>query len=623
MSFKTPFISWLKSALDNKTLTGTLYTLVGLAITGLISRLAFMPSKGLDLTDEGLYLAALYAPRDFSWGFPFGWHISPAVGLIGEEISEIRFFFSWIMLSLFLFLGFSTSVFLKNRIGQIIPIGISKLTVLTASASLIFGVTFYDGMINRTPSYNWVNLAGILISVGATLLLLSRQGSTETAGEFIKRFVFITLVSVGSVYSIPGKPSTFVFVLVSLFIGLLVFFGVKRALVETGLATLLHPVLAYLFVFIGIWPANFMEIFSKSASQPSLTSLSGRSPFAELVGELRFPFELLANFWSASPLLVITGLAVFLALVSASARGKSTIIFAIVLTATIVQVAANGPLKPMFFDANVTLPTALTAWAYFFMAVAISVGYLIRNGTTKDESKSLLFLIFIFLGALFSYGFGSASGVFGKTSTGAVFIFLATCVLAYFASQGSGSQKIASVFLFGLISISLLTYVDSVNRPYRDDSFLSQQSQIDLERGGKLTLSEQRKNEILEFEQMLQEADIGPNDEVVTLLWRWSSTLPVVSGVNLFPTHMPTLFDYPGSLEALSSNLDRASSVGYLKSDQLFIISNNLEANPDLDKTKIQAARNIVIQKYGAASEAEIVREEIEVGQYTVHVLRR
>jgi hypothetical protein len=62
-------------------------------IMGLWFGLAFIlaTDRGLDLTDEGLYLLAADPPvAAANYGFPFGWHTGLLFRLVGYDISAFR-----------------------------------------------------------------------------------------------------------------------------------------------------------------------------------------------------------------------------------------------------------------------------------------------------------------------------------------------------------------------------------------------------------------------------------------------------------------------------------------------------------------------------------------------------
>jgi hypothetical protein len=85
--------------------------------------------------------------------------------------------------------------------------------------AVIFGLTFFDLMLNRLPSYNWVNIVGLLVSISGFFLLFARKTQFGGLKGQLIRLSLLLLVSFGAFYSLPGKPSSILFIAVGLVLG--------------------------------------------------------------------------------------------------------------------------------------------------------------------------------------------------------------------------------------------------------------------------------------------------------------------------------------------------------------------------------------------------------------------
>lgn len=558
-----------------------------LGLTAAIARFVLVPDRGIDLTDEGLYLAALYGPQTHSWGFPYAWHLQPISNLVGENIVDLRFIFSWIVLLVFYLFGYSTGVFLRYRLKNNQLLALRYQPFITGVVSVVFGLTFFDLLLNRLPSYNWVNMVGLVVAISGLFLLLALEDEELMVRTSIVRLSLVFLVAFGAFYSLPGKPSSILFIAIAVIFGSWLFYGRRRALVNSLLFAGFISLIGFSFVFLGAWPKNFADIIVPAFSLVDLNP--GSSVLSSLAFELTYvsviyeEASLVSAF--AFPLLAFG----YLSLLALIGLGNTKTITATFLAATVLQILINGPLRNALFDEGLLeagVPNSLTAWIYFSMATALMVRMFIKDEyNVRKNWKVLLFTYFIFAGGIFSYGFGSGMGVFGKTSDGAVFLFLATLVVLLFLSADKFGKTLTSITASGLVLASLFSLSASILDPYRAQSTMAQTERVSLVRGGDILLDPQRSEEVQVFMDMIAQVRRTGDETVIPLMWRWSSTLPVVSGLPSYPTLMPTIFGYEGSLGVLEKTLGRSWELGFGGAGDYYLITDQFA---DLESEQVE-----------------------------------
>lgn len=593
---------------------------LGLAAAGVVAQFALFPNRGLDLTDEGLYLAALYGPPTHTWGFPFSWHLHPISNLVGENISDLRLVFSWIALLVFYLFGFSIGVFLKNRFRAHALFSLRYSPFLFAFMALIFGLTFFDLMLNRLPSYNWVNIVGLLVSISGLFLLFAKKTQSAGLKSQLIRLGLLLLVCFGAFYSLPGKPSSILFISVGLVIGSLIFYGRRRALEDLLFFLLFSLLVGASFIFSGIWPSNFVEVLGPAFSLVDL------NPGSSVISSLLFELTYIAVIYEEASLVstfafpaLAFGYIFLLALIG---LGNKTIILATFAASASVQILATGPLRTVLFDYELLeagVPNSLTAWIYFSMVTVLIARLFVNNEyDVRENWKVILFLFFIFSGGIFSYGFGSGMGVFGKTSDGAVFLFIGTLALLSFLAVDRFGKTLTAFTATGLVLASLFSLGASVLEPYRGQSTLAQTEKISLERGGEILLDAQRKEEVERFAQLVSEIQTSGDETVIPLTWRWASTLPVVSGLPSFPTLMPTIFGYEGSLGVLEKTLGRSWELGFGGEGNYYLITDQL-TNLEPDQVdEIEQAISLTVESIEENLGKDLNIELIDFAPYTI-----
>ena len=196
-----------------KQLSFIVAVLIALLLAPLIWRLvefAIASNKGLDLTDEGLYLMAADPPSpQASWGFPWGWHTRPLFALVNYDIATFRTLGGVLLLTAAAFFGWATTRYAFTLFNRPLPLHRGThiwyvAAIVTASSGALL---YYAGLL-RAPSYNWVNLMGIFIASAAWIMLVAHTGVQSRRKPKLAPWVWVSISAFGLAFTIPAKPST-------------------------------------------------------------------------------------------------------------------------------------------------------------------------------------------------------------------------------------------------------------------------------------------------------------------------------------------------------------------------------------------------------------------------------
>lgn len=568
----------------------------------LASSVVLVPSLGIDLTDEGHYLQAIASEKNHSWTFPYGWHLKPIADLVDQNIALLRTLFSTILLILFYALWRSAAylAFVNTEMESRTRIAITRVTPVIG---VMVGLTYFEDLINRTPSYNWVNMAGICTAMTGTFLLSrARFSRPKQALTMTREFFLLSIVSFGSIFALPAKPSTYL-VLATVhicFTGFL--FGRKQAIRDMllfGVTSL--SMLAFALLF-SIWKPDFIEVFYRRLTAPTLSP--AHSVFGALNQEVTFiPRALLFGLEHAPlPTIFFAALAAlgfFFTITASDSRFRKLYaaclgILLLLSSNPAVSLLPEGVYRQMDFSMSILGLGIVGLHLLELVRLAL------RNDLEALKSTRILISSSIVVASL-AYGFGSDASIFGKLSTSLPILMLVPILflssrLALMRERRVGLLNGVLMVAIGLTGPNVI--YDGYQAPYGMSRISDQIETVTFERGGQLAVD----SRTLELYESYREvaARIGAADHplVVSLVWGWNSGLPYLSGVPEFPALMPTLFETPGQLNVLYDNLDFA-----LRSDDynsVWIISDNLvDLAPD-NRWVIEKAFFAVQSRFGA-----------------------
>jgi hypothetical protein len=527
-----------------------------LAGTTIAAWLALSPDRGLDLTDEGLYLLAADPPSSgASWGWPFGWNTGLLFDLTGHQIAIFRLLGAVMLAGAFAGLGL-----LVARTAQVSPALVHQSRRVGLWASLVglgvgfFGAAFYYAGFHRTPSYNWLNLFAILISLVGVLYAV--HGRDQGFGR-ARYMASAAIISLGFVLSFPAKPTTPFFFALSVLPLVIVSLGLRRSMRLALLVAALTLAWLGLAVVSGIWPFGSLRIFYDTLGQPALaTSQSLRGAFVEftylpdrLMGEIRAQADTTKRLFVAGLIVGLLG--------CLSRRPRSPLVmvgFAAVVVASlsVAMIELPNPLAaaPVF---RWNFPPIVTGmWMIVIAAVVLAAGRVVVHVTGMRRVDSAVVRAVLLAVALLCqpliFGFGSAHGLYNQGFLAAGFFPLVALVLAFsFGGQrmGVGVGVLLLVFVAVLAGVTIR---DSRQVPIRIASMSLNTAEIDLgERGGKIKVDPDLADLIRVLSAQASNAGWKPGTPMIGLGWHWSATIPYVLGATTPKSLMVTIYGMPGS----------------------------------------------------------------------------
>lgn len=544
---------------------------VALAILAvLMIETALVPAKGFELTDEALYLiAASQPPINTGWGFPWGWHTAPLYELSGGSIANFRRLGAYLLALIGSFLGLATHWLVEKVRPQqfasrrYLHIDLERFLFLSTGAA---GSMFYYVSLLRAPSYNWVNLVGMLISLVA---LVFTFGMVDQKNKKLMWLV-VSVFSFGLFFAAPGKPST----TIGLFFLALVSWGYLsgfRALATRfAQVTLTLSAILIASVASGWWPRDFLRFFVEPLTvRPSLMETHGVS--GALARSLSAPIEairlaLSQNLSSVTNLIVLLMFLLVMLLVRSrpkfSRSAGGFISLGLIVFVAVKDVAVFFIVRPVSFADN------RVGFSWLFLGVLILVFLLLHKPSSpprigSENIRVLPVAASLLAIAPFIYSFGSGNPVLGMASHSAVTFGLALLVIL----AGQPPELISGRFLPVAVAAFTMVLVSgslasSHASPYRLAPMQDQSETIRLNDTGssELLVDSATKESITTFLQLLAANGFKPGTSVIDLSGDWTSALPYSAGALVPDTYMITLGGYPGSSGLAKWNLEEELS---------------------------------------------------------------
>jgi hypothetical protein len=555
--------------------------------------------RGFEMTDESLYLlVAQQIAGTTQWGFPAGWHTSPLYLIAGQDVANFRTLGGVLLGIIGMLLGY-VSHCLSSTDTRVGDEPWSPRDRVRAGVFVLVGyvgtLLYYSSLL-RAPSYNWVNLAGLLLAAIGFLLVLNNSPTGRNPLISKTSLLHASIISFGLLFSLPGKPSSPVLfmAIASLVLGLLR--GWRESAIFALQVTATSGVLVLIAITTRFWPLNFWVQFEQALSASPLTeSRLVEIAVFELVGA---PGSLLTAVFS-NP--VSAGLVVLTAVLAAFAFGvtvKLTAYRRAFLVAGWTLLVWEFAAKELAFSRSLSLGI----WGRFDTGIALVLLYILsithffllkRKDATGDrdvlQEKKVLLGSVLLAWTPFVFAFGSTNALLGQAAQGGAGFLLASLILLQNKSTLtglSGEQLVLTVASIGAISLILL---NSHENPYRLAPMAEQTVPILLSDQGssQLYVDPSTATFFLNLQAELQTAGFNKGTPVVGLEWTWSSGIPYLIGASVPPSAMPTLFGYEGSLVRLEENLTRGCASFDCKSAWV-IVSDQASLN---DKARLQAGR--------------------------------
>jgi hypothetical protein len=526
--------------------------------------------RGLDITDEGLYLMAADPPSlDSQWGFPWGWHTGPLLRFVGYDLASFRTLGAVILVLAGGWLGWSAvrcAGQLHVALGQ--PVRWTwGFAVCGAVVGAIGSLLYYHGLL-RTPSYNWVNLVGILLTAAALASLvevLSRQTSRSAS---LRAYALCLVAGLGLFVTLPVKPSTFPLVLAAgvALIGLTIGWGPALRASLTIVTTVLG--LVALAVLTGLWPRNFVEVLARALEAPKGFDQTLAGAVENL---LILPVEFEFRALEGRPLLlvamVIVGLAILGILVyrrvrSVAARGVGY---------SLVVIGAFGLLAVQFWTYADRYPQELLILRPIvtasLMLVAATAGVAAsgprQSAQDLDGVRRLRQwpLIVFLLCVPFIFGFGSSHGAYGMAAAAAGVFFVSALVLAVRIRPRALQGAVAVSIVLLTLATTAGSIAQSDVRPFRIAPILDNRVALSVtSSGSSLLVDEDLAAVVSSLRQQASAHGWAPGTAMVGLAWKHAAGIPLLLGARLPKTLMTALMGWTGSGDLTEFNAGQDAS---------------------------------------------------------------
>lgn len=531
--------------------------------------------KGFELTDESLYLlAAREIAGTKQWGFPWGWHTAPLLALVGGDIAHFRTLGGFLLGLAGAATGVATYLALERNVAMRTIFTQTKYlpwVLVFFFTGLATSFLYYQALV-RAPSYNWVNLMGLLVATSGALVLYRFSGITANFRLTRWSAFALVIVAVGLVYSSTGKPSSPVFALAAFFAAWVLVFGIKKASMLVASSSLAIILVVIILLVIGLWPRNFLDFLILPLSSVGLT---GNGVLAAAADVMRVPQHFLGVLVDTH---VYGGISILTPIAGSVLLSASSFLFprrkllcqslAVGLMAIsslwvfgLVDWVSN-PLEPQRRWIQSEVPAGFILIFIFVLFLAVTpraapmrVALDVRRGIEVAIPLVALPLI---------YGFGSGHGVFPQSGMASIGYALAVMAVAFAHRRSLGRRKWASkigmlgIFLvFSLLVTAVL--LDSHAKPYRIQP-TAQQIYPTQVGASELLVDAATLKYIEDLAGVSSHEEWKSDTTLVGLSSWWNAADALVLGARTPSSLMLTIWGYPGSENLAIENIDREPS---------------------------------------------------------------
>lgn len=504
---------------------------------------------GFDLTDEALHILGAREGKDANWRFPWGWHSAPLFSLVEGDISGLRTAGASLLALAGVALGASAARVIEpsNRADHETGHNTFWLMVILGAISTFL---FYTGML-RSPSYNWVNLMGVLLAATGVMLALARpEELRRPIGSYALGSAM--LVGFGFFVSVVAKPSTpLLFVALSIFSMLFVasWGSVLWYLFHASLASVGFGSLA---VAAGVWPYDF----AVALFRPNSLGLVNDPAALAVVDVVRLPLTLLEDLSRPSSLHAVPfWLGLGLLILSYTFPGRKRILmltgavigaFAVV-NYVLVGGGADFSLEPLIRRGQSEVVTGLL----LLFAISLALHLSCKSASLlsiRDYRSRISAAVILLLGIPFIFGFGSLNGVYRQSLLGGIGFVLAVLLLLM-AFRGR-KLLLARVSLgVALTAVIAIVAVDSYRAPYHIAPFEDQVWPVSItgDPKARIYVDGDTADYVSRLREIFREGGFQADDSIVISGWPWSAAEPLILDSPTPSSLMLTVGGYEGS----------------------------------------------------------------------------
>lgn len=526
----------IESLTDNNRLANTLifdHLLSLLCVTLTIALLTYLlhyANYGYDFTDEGFYLTWISTPYVYESSVTqFGYIYHPLYVLTHGNIGLLRQFniiFTFILASLFIF-----TCLIRTTTQHL-----SRLSLVTFSASIATTSTMLFRSWLATPNYNSLTLQGILLAATGLLLTESKKESIQLIG--------ILMTGTGGWLTFMAKPSSAILLAITTTIFILVSqTHTLKKLILIGSSALLFIIMSALLIDGSLIAfihrlTNGMHYANRLGSGHTLLH-AFRIDHFQLTKHTRHYFLLLTLYMT-------------LTAIGISFKNKliNYICFISILCLPVLIATCLSKVEEATF-AHFLILTAPVSWLIMSL-ITLDIYDVIKRIRTDYHALTLMLLL------PYLYAFGTNIN-YWMTSFAAA-IFWITIPLSFF-SLNPQRLSIRLLAFFG-ISCQLLTFAiihASLETPYRQDQALHKNSVVTKigAQQSPLILSEGYSRYVSDAQQVSSKANFKPQTGIIDLTGQSPGILYAIGAKNI---GQPWLIgSYPGSEQVVEESLKKVS----------------------------------------------------------------
>lgn len=536
------------------TATMAVVALVGGVVAWRVAFAVLSADRGLDTTDETLYLLAAEPPsRTASWNVPWGWHTRPLFVLVGEDIARFRTIGAVIVIAGGVFTGVMA---MRLLLDDTTPGGRRPHRVdawLIGAAALVgaSGALMYYGDLLRTPSYNWVNLVGLLVAVGAVCALLRVAGRTARRIEWL----WTGVAAFGMFVTLPAKPSSAPVMVVVCAIAFSLVEGVRPGLRRAS--AIVAGVVGLVALAIGtrFWPWGLGSTVARTLRIPPIDT-------SQRIGDAIREFVLLPDRvvdqvreMPTSSLLVLAAAVLLAALPSVvdTSGGKASacrwVAFGLGLVVALRTAAVPLP------GIDVSEPTsrllfAPATTAGLLIVVAALAGAAPWRASAHRPGRRQVAATLVLVVSPFVFGFGSANTPYRQASLAIVFLLTAAVGIVGREALVSRSSQVGLLALVAVsTAISAVTLAEGRGHVYRSGPISAMTEPIEIGRShSTLRVPAGLADNLSEVRRLAAAAGWHTGTPMLAIRHRWSAYEPYALDAHVPESFMLTLFGYSGSV---------------------------------------------------------------------------
>lgn len=412
---------------------------IALSVAGLWLLLEHLiaSDRGMDFADEGLYLVAADPPNmQAAWAYPFGWSIRPLFWLVGWDISAFRTIGAVILVLASGWLGWAAMRAVTDLRRAATPPRV--LPAIAAATAGTAALVYYSSML-RAPSYNWVTLCAIVLSLAAALVAVRRAVAPSPRdwrwgrGRIAVTTIDLLAATTAAVLvaSLPAKPTTLpiMITLTALLIAAAAGWRSLRRWLVVVVAFV--PVWILIAVVTRLWPVDFIGVFHLANEMPYPFAVQTAGPALQaMVLAPRAVLDAFAQIGDRPAELLMAAL--FVLLVPVVVRRTWLLVrlsgFALAIVSAVaisgVPVPMLNPTEAAFTWAHAPLTTA----AIIVLGASSLAGLRLPSDgpgeTLRDGRTRVLIVVVVALSPL-AFAIGSSFGPYPQAAVASGLVFTA------------------------------------------------------------------------------------------------------------------------------------------------------------------------------------------------------